>query len=78
MLDMNQLILILRFLPVICFIVLPLFVACFGRSSRTFDIFKPAKNVNLSGEDHEPDPAPIHFRPTTGSADSSAPNPWGD
>ena len=49
MMDMNQLIVILWFLPVICFIVLPLFVACFGVLYALFDVFKP-----IAGQERKP------------------------
>jgi hypothetical protein len=73
----DQLIVILWFLPVIFLIVLPLFVACVGVLYALFDVFSqlPDKSVNLSGKDHEPDPT--HFHTATQPAPRAwpAPNP---
>ena len=41
MIAIDQVIVSLWFLPVVCFIVLPLFVACFGALYSIFDVFKP-------------------------------------
>ena len=41
MLEVNQLIVALWFLPVVFFIILPLFIACFGVLYSMFDVFKP-------------------------------------
>ena len=49
MLDVNQLIVIFWFLPVVFFIILPLFVACFGILYALFDVFKP-----IAGQERKP------------------------
>lgn len=49
MYDINQLIVALWFLPVIFFIILPLFIACFGVLSSLFDVFKP-----VAGQERKP------------------------
>ncbi len=41
MFAIDQLIVALWFLPVVFFIILPLFVACFGLLYAMFDAFKP-------------------------------------
>ena len=41
MLTIDQVIVALWFLPVVFFIILPLFVACFGMLYAMFDAFKP-------------------------------------
>ncbi len=70
MLGIDQLIVIIWFLPVIFLIVLPLFVACFCVLYALFDVFKP-----IAGKDHAPDPT--HFHTATQPAPRAwpAPNP---
>ena len=41
MISIDQLIVSFWFLPVVCFIILPLFIACFGVLYSLFDVFKP-------------------------------------
>lgn len=41
MIGIDQFVVILWFLPVVCFIILPLFIACFGLLYAMFDVFKP-------------------------------------
>ncbi|MBT8353815.1 MAG: hypothetical protein KJO60_04780 [Desulfofustis sp.] len=43
MFAVDQVIVALWFLPVVFFIILPLFVACFGMLYAMFDVFKPVK-----------------------------------
>ena len=41
MIGIDQFIVILWFLPVVCFIILPLFITCFGVLYSMFNVFKP-------------------------------------
>ena len=41
MIGIDQAIVMLWFLPVVFFIILPLFVTCFGALYSMFDVFKP-------------------------------------
>ena len=49
MFNVNELIVFLWFLPVIFFIILPLFIACFGVLYSLFDVFKP-----IAGQERKP------------------------
>ena len=49
MMEIDQIIVSLWFLPVILFIILPLFVTCFGILYSMFDVFKP-----VAGQDKKP------------------------
>ena len=48
MIGIDQVIVALWFLPVVCFIILPLFVTCFGVLYSMFDVFKP-----VGGQDRQ-------------------------
>jgi len=41
MIGVDQVVVALWFLPVVCFIILPLSVACFGLLYSMFDVHKP-------------------------------------
>jgi len=57
MIGIDQFVVLLWFLPLVCFAILPLFIACFGVLYAMFDVFKPVagqerrtiKNVSGSG-----------------------------
>ena len=51
MIGVDQIVVALWFLPVVCFIILPLFVACFGLLYSMFDAFKPVAGQEGQGLD---------------------------
>jgi len=49
MIEIDQFFVFLWFLPVVFFIILPLFIACFGALYSMFDVFKP-----VAGQERKP------------------------
>ncbi len=49
MVGIDQFVVFLWFLPVVFFIILPLFIACFGALYSMFDVFKP-----VAGQQRKP------------------------
>ena len=49
MIGIDQYIVLLWFLPVVLFIILPLFIACFGALYSMFAVFKP-----VAGQERKP------------------------
>jgi len=41
MAGIDQLIVLMWFLPVVCFVVIPLFISCFGVLYAVFEAFRP-------------------------------------